>query len=508
MTALISLLIADPDLDSAALSRTLASVRRQGTVRCDVLVARPRTVGDDAEPVPHGHDVRVMLVDLGSTPAADRTALLLQTALSAARTTYAGVLAPGDELEPGALAACLHLLRARPVDVLYTDEQYAGPGGGIVTKPGWSSHYLESYPYLGRLCLVRTELLRDADAFAPGHPGLEEWDAALRVTERTASVAHLPVIAVTRPSAPSGGSERVAVATVTEHLERSGAPGWVEAAASAPGVVVWRSVGDQPLVSIVVPTAGTVRDVHGESRRLVTNALTSVRDRTTYPHWEVVVVTGDNTAPEVEDELSALLGDRVRFTRLDGPFNFSRAINEGARLARGELLLLLNDDTEVIEPRWLERMVSVIQDPGVGAVGAKLVLENGLIQHVGVVMGEHLVPQHPFVFEQDVDDRAGAKTLDRDYIAVTGACLLTRLDLFTQVGGLTEALPLNFNDVDYCLKVGAAGYAVVATPFAVLAHYESSTRTPQLTAHDQAFLERHWTLRLAADPHIAFRSDR
>ncbi|KQY47486.1 glycosyltransferase [Cellulomonas sp. Root137] len=508
MTVPISLLIADPDLDSARLARTLDSVRRQAPATCDVVVARPRTADHAAPALEHGSHVRVMLVDLGTTPPPDVRALLLQTALSAARTTYAGVLEPGDELEPGVLAACRHLLHERPVDVLYTDEQYAGEGGGIVTKPGWSPHYLESYPYLGRLCLVRTAVLREVGAFAPGHDGLEEWDAALRVTESTTSIAHLPVIAVTRPAPPATGTERGSVAVVTEHLARTSVAGWAEAALPAPGVHVWRTIDPEPLVTLVVPTAGTVREVRGAARRLVTNSLTSVRDLTTYERWEVVVVTGPNTAPEVQGELTALLGDRVRFAYVDGPFNFSRAVNEGARHARGDLLLLLNDDTEVLEPRWLERMVSVAQDPTVGAVGAKLLLEDGLIQHVGVVMGEGLVPAHAFAFEADADDRAGAKTLDHDYVAATGACLLTRTDLFGRLGGLTEALPLNFNDVDYCLKVGSAGYGVVVTPFARLAHYESSTRTPALTAQDQAFLERHWTLRMAADPHVAFRSDR
>ncbi|KQR16695.1 glycosyltransferase [Cellulomonas sp. Leaf334] len=508
MTVPISLLIADPTLDSVAVARTLASVRRQAPATCDVVIARPRSADHDAAPLEHGSHVRVMLVDLGSTPTEDVTSVLLLSALRAARTTYVGVLAPGDELEPGVLVACRDLLRSRPVDVLFTDEQYGGEGGGIVTKPGWSPHYLESYPYLGRLCLVRRELLLEVGAFSPGHGGLEEWDAALRVTERTRSISHLPVIAVTRPAVPGVGTERAAVATVTEHLDRTGVTGWAEAGSPAPGVRVWRTIADEPLVTVVVPTAGTVREVRGQDRRLVTNALTSLRDRTTYDRWEVVVVTGPNTAPEVRDELTALLGDRVRFAPVDGPFNFSRAVNEGARHARGDLLLLLNDDTEVLEPRWLERMVSVLQDPAVGAVGAKLVLEDGLIQHVGVVMGERLVPAHAFAFEADVDDRAGAKTLDRDYIAVTGACLLTRTELFQRVGGLTESLPLNFNDVDYCLKVGGAGYDVVGTPFALLAHYESSTRTPVLTEEDQLFLERWWTLRLAADPHVAFRSDR
>lgn len=512
MTPRISLLIAARAGDTPALAMTLTSIRRQAAQGCDVVVAAPLgqlTLPNDE--TPSGAE-RYVEVETTAVPAAHVTAALLASALEAADGTYCAVLAPGDELEPGALDACLHMLDGlASIDVLYTDEQWPGTGSsGIFSKPHWSPHYLESYPYLGRLCLARTALLRAAGGFRPGFGGAEEWDAALRVTEGPTMVRHLPVVAVTRLAPPATDAESVdaGIRAVREHLARTGSSGTVEPIVGTAGVRVWRTIDDTPRVTIIVPTAGAVRQVRDQSVRLVVNALSSLSTLTTYPHWDVVVVTGPNTPDEVHDEVAAVLGERVRFTHLDGPFNFARAINEGARHAGGDLLLLLNDDTEVLEPRWLERLVSVIQEPTVGVVGAKLVFEDGGIQHVGVMMGEGLVPAHGYAFEADDDDRFGAKRVDRDFSAVTGACLLTRLDLFRRVGGLTEALPLNFNDVDYCLKVGAAGFAVVCTPFAKLAHYESSTRTPELTSREEAFLQRWWALRLSTDPHIEFRSDR
>lgn len=520
MKPVISLLVVAPDDESAqpALTRTLQSVERQGRGPWEVLVGTDAPAPDLSDQV-RGVHVRVVTVEPSANPSEeDRHAHLLDAALSDAGGTWSAVLGAGDELEPGTLAACAELLTARPTtDVLTTDEQWSGPEGHVVTaKPRWSPHRLEAHPYLGRPCLLRTEALRAVGGFRPGTPGVEEWDAGLRTTERRSGevppdVRHLPFVGLSRAAAPDTGPvvRAAAVRVVQEHLDRVGTDATVEPAEPAPGVRVWRRLPEPPpLVTLVVPTAGTIRDVRGRARRLVTAALTSVRDRTTYPAWEVVVVTGPNTAPQVEPELRAVLGDRVRFTHVDGPFNFSRSVNAGASLARGELLLLLNDDTEVVEPRWLERMVSVLQDPQVGAVGAKLLHDDGTVQHVGIVVGDGLVPAHAYVFEPDGPDRAGAKTLDQDVVAVTGACLLTRTALYRRVGGLTEELPLNFNDVDLCLKIGAEGLGVVCTPAAVLLHHESSTRRPELRPEDQEFLERHWRLRLADDPAIAFRSER
>jgi len=508
MKPTVSVLLLPGDSEPGALARTVSSLVRQRERAWELILCAPEPEATGAHDAEQGADPRIRVL----APEELKDTYPMQAALAAARGDYIVVLEAGDEVEPGGLDGCLQYLSERPeTDVLYTDEQWPGAGAeGIFTKPGFSRHYLEGFPYTGRLCLIRTALAREVGGVRTELQDAAEWDLALRVTDRTTKVVHLPIVAVRRASAPPLGEATMAAGAraVADHLARTGATGVVEASDEPAGLRVWRSIVGEPWVSIVVPTAGTVREVRGNRRRLVTNALRSVLERTTYRHWDVVVVTGPNTAPEVHDELVETLGDRVQFTHVDGPFNFSRSINEGARLARGEHLLLLNDDVEVLEPRWLERMVSVIEEPTVGAVGAKLLFEDGRIQHVGVVMGEGLLPTHGYIFEQDCGDRFGAKDLDGDYLAVTGACLLTRLDLFQRVGGLTESLPLNFNDIDYCLKVAAAGSAVVCTPFATLTHYESSTRKPSLTTAEKAFIRRSWALRLVADRHVEFRRDR
>ncbi len=273
------------------------------------------------------------------------------------------------------------------------------------------------------------------------------------------------------------------------------------------GVHTWWEVAEPPLVSIVIPTAGGRREVRGADRVLVEACLRSLVDVTVGVPWEVVLVTSAHTPPEVVERCRVIVGDRLTVTPVAGDFNFSTSVNEGARLARGELVLLLNDDIEVVEPHWLERMVSVIHEPDVGIVGAKLLFDDGLLQHVGVSFDDAGRPIHVMGSEADDAGRFGSKTLDIDYTAVTGACLLTTADLYARVGGFSEDLPLNFNDVDFCLKVRALDLAVVCTNTAVLHHYESSTRGHASTVAEYGFLDRHWGLRRRLDPHVQYRSD-
>lgn len=484
MSPRVSVVIPGADGDAAVL-RTVASIRSQ-----------------------HDDDVEVILGGNRGYVLGEETARLLEAGRKRATGDFIGVLGPGDELEPGALAAVLMMLDHRTdLDVLYTDEQWAAAAAaGIATKPDYSPHYLAGYPYLGRLCLVRADVVTSAGGFRPGFEGVEEWDLHLRVAELTDRIGHLPVVAVTRAAPPRTDqrAQTSARRAVEARLARSGHAGTVEATPVPLGMRIWWAPDDPPLVSIVIPTAGGRRTVDGQDLLLVEHCVESLL-QTTYERWELVLVTSEHTPPTVVPRIRELVGDRLVHAPIAGSFNFSASINEGARLARGEHLLLLNDDTAVCEPRWLERMVSVATGDGVGAVGAKLLFGNGTIQHVGVIMDDEGVPIHALGSERDGLGRFGTKELDVDYLAVTGACLLTPVDVFCEVGGFSEDLPLNYNDVDYCLKVGGRGLAVVSTPFARLFHYASSTRGETIQSWEQDWLDRHWPLRLSADPHVEFR---
>jgi GT2 family glycosyltransferase len=511
-TPIVSLILADGD--AASLAVTVSTVfRDRMDSRWEVVLAgthEPSVLQAFSNTAPAG---RLRWVQVApAEDAADAPGLALQGALEACTGSYVGVLGAGDIVEPGVLPAVVEYLEGRPlVDVLYTDEQWPGTGvEGIFTKPGWNPEYLLGLSYLGRLCLVRRKQLLSCGGFRTGTAGVEEWDAHLRVTEAGAVVEHIPAVGLTRSAAPvvTADSKRAAVGILQAHFRRIEVEALVEPAELPGSVRSWRSIQGKPLVSVIIPTIGGRRHVRGEDVRLVTNCVRSLLRSTTYDNWELVLVTSKDTPPAAIDEVASIAGQRLSVAPVDGAFNFSRSINEGARVARGELLLLLNDDTEVIEPRWLERMVGVAQDPTIGAVGAKLLFEDLRIQHLGVVYNDIWQPAHAFEFEADGGAHFGMGNLDLDYLAVTGACLLTPRHVFVELGGLTADLPLNFNDVDYCFKVIRSGRRVVSTPFAKLHHYESSTREAHVEPSEMAYLRTHWRSIAYEDPYTNLREVR
>lgn len=505
MSAALSLLLdAGDDLDAALAGIASTELVRPVRDGSELLVATRRPTG---RPLPW---VRELVLD-DPDPARRLDALL-----AAATGTWVAVLGAGDRLEPGALEAVGERLRATPdADVLYTDEQWPATGAdGIFTKPRWSPEYERGIDYLGRLCAVRRDLALAVGGFAggadgPAPAGALEWDLHLRCVERTDRVGHLPVVAVTRASAPpvDDATWDAGVAAVARHVARTGQDATTSRSSYPGGVVVERRVPQPPLVSVVVPTGGGRRVVRGTEELLVERCVRGLVEGTDHPAWELVLVTSQGTDPSVAATVRAIAGeDRVTVVDVPGTFNFSRSVNHGVAAARGELVLLLNDDVEPIEPGWLTRMVSVAADPAVGAVGARLVLEDGRLQHVGIVANDDWVASHVLMFEPDGRTHFGLGVLDADFDAATGACLLLRRDLYAEVGGLDEDLPLNFNDVDLCFKVRRAGLRVVVTPLAHLHHYESSTREAALRDDELAHMERFWRWLTWSDPWVNTRS--
>jgi GT2 family glycosyltransferase len=230
----------------------------------------------------------------------------------------------------------------------------------------------------------------------------------------------------------------------------------------------------------------------------------SVLETTTYPDFDVLVVADTPTPPEVHRALVDLAPATVRVVDYPYPFNYSAKINFGAVRARADLLLTLNDDIEVITPDWLETMVAMLE-PDVGMVGAKLLYEDGSIQHLGLHVGRGDVLH---VGEGEPAEATGPFAdylVDREVSGVTGACALVPRHAFEEVGGLSPALPVNFNDVDFGFKLLDAGYRILVTPHAVLHHFESRTRPRRALPNEVEALRRRWSHRLASDDYWRHR---
>ena len=257
------------------------------------------------------------------------------------------------------------------------------------------------------------------------------------------------------------------------------------------------------MVSVVVPSIGSAGTVHDAERVFVVEAVRSVL-ATVGPDvaLEVIVVSGREMPADVERglvELGGGPGGAVRCVPYGDVFNFSATVNLGAAHARGEYVLLLNDDTEAVGPGWLERMLDAAASPGVGAVGARLLFEDGTLQHAGHTYRTSL-DHVGFGLPGDSAGRTGILRRRREVAGVTAACMLTPMRVYEQVGGFSTAFPGNYNDVDYCMKVRAAGHRIVYEPDAVLWHFESRSRVAGIRPEEIDLIQRRWLSELVDDP--------
>jgi GT2 family glycosyltransferase len=454
-------------------TRTVASLERQGFPTFELL--------------------RVTAAD---TPSIQRT-------VRGARGEFVMFLSSGDSLEPHSFAAVDAAL-TDDVDLLYTDEDVLdGPiHRDPFYKPDWSPDRLRNQHYTGRLAVYRRTVLEDVGGVRPEAGTAFEFDVTLRVGEQARRVVHLPDAVYHRATPTPTGSEFTsdAIRMIEEALRRTSAHLRVEPGDALPKLLP--ALRENPSVSIVIPTAGVRRHVRGTYCSLIENCVRALVERSTYTNYEIVCVYDPQTDGGTLGVLRDLAGDRLRLVEYTLPFNFSQKINLGAVHSDGDFLLLLNDDTETRTPSWIEHMLAFALDDGVGAVGAKLLFGDNRVQHAGVVLyGGN--PGHPF-YGYPADHSGYHSNLEvvTNSLAVTAACMLVRRANFDLVGGFAGVFPRNYNDVDFCLKLHAKGLRNVFTPYAVLSHYESSSRGMRpVEPEERLFLEERWGTQLAHDPY-------
>ena len=458
-------------------------------------------------------DPRIRQVRL---PTSGHICAASNAALAMATGDYVVTLDHDDVLPRHALAEVARALRARPeTDFLYSDEDKLDEAGARCEphfKPDWSSDLFRSYMYTCHLLVLRRSLVMEVGGFREGLEGAQDYDLVLRAIERSPHIFHLPkVLYHWRKSPGSTASAQQAKLwavqagrrALEEHVARTG----VEAEVShgmAPGLYRVRyKISNRPRVSLVVLAGGGTRDVGGRQIDLLANTIRSIVRKTTYREYELVVVDSGLLPPESVQVLQSVPHRRLSFPH-DGPFNFSRKVNFAVSEAAGPHVVLLNDDLEVIASEWLTAMLEFSQQPEIGAVGARLLFPDGRLQHVGMLVGVGGVAAHPLhMFPGSHTGYFGSAITVRNCSAVTAACLMTRKAVFEEVGGFDEGLAIDFNDVDFCLKIRRAGYRIVYTPYAQLYHLESSSIGGRI--QNPAELERmrlRWTDELTAgDPY-------
>lgn len=384
-----------------------------------------------------------------------------------------------DELAPFALAAVA--LESANVDLLYTDEDKIDEDGKHFDphcKPSWNPELLLGQNYLSHLTVIRRSVVAQAGGLRSGFDGSQDHDLVLRVTAAIAPerIRHIPLVAyhwraIEGSTALAPGEKSYTEdASVRALADRLGSD-WAVSVADAPTAYRCTPPLDQfPLVSIIIPTRDRVD--------LLNQCIDSLL-RTTYPAFEILIADNDSAEPETHTWLEAFEnGHDHRVVPAPGPFNYSKVNNIAAEAAKGELVLLLNNDTEVIDPGWLATMVRWALQPGVGAVGAKLLYPNDTIQHAGVVLGLGGLAGHGQLHEPaESTGYFNRLAITHEVGAVTGACLLTWKATWDQLDGLDENLAVAFNDVDYCLRVRhEAHQRILWVPEALLYHHESVSR--------------------------------
>ncbi len=449
------------------------------------------------------------LVENGGISAATNAAVALADA------PFVAFLDHDDELAPHALATVARTLESRPeADMCYSDEDKIDAGGerfDPLFKPEWSPDLLLSFAYTCHLTVVRRSLLDELGGLRSQFDGSQDYDLALRASERARQIVHIPEVLYHWRSLPGSAASDTSDAVakpwayeagrraIEDALERRGEPGEVTEMEQFPGRYhVRRQLRSRPRVSVIIP----FRD----EPALLQTCTSSLRSAPGYDNFELVLVDNGSELPETAallDELAAQ--PDVRIVPAPGPFNWAAINNRAAEEASGDVLLFSNNDIEARVEGWMHAMLGHAERAEVGAVGARLLYPDGAIQHAGVVVGLGGIAGH--VLRGLPGTYPGYNSMaiqTRNCSVVTGACMMTRRDVFESVGGFDERLPVAFNDVDYCLKLGEQGLVVVYAPLAELTHHESRSRGHTDDVAETARILERWGQAIAeGDPYVS-----
>ena len=492
---LVSVILPVHNPDPAWISEAVQSVRDQTYDNWELCIADDHSTRDGVTELLRmlaSSEPRIKLAlreTNGGISAASNSALQL------AEGEFIALLDHDDRFEPHALHMLVERLQKRPdLDFIYSDEDKVSVGGERVEpffKPDWSPELLLSLNYITHMVIIRRSLVDAAGVFRSEMDGAQDFDLFLRCTELTSNIAHVPEVLYTwrkvassvalsseaKPWAYAAGLRALQDATC-----RRGLDAVVEDGPYLGTYSLHRALPGAPSVTVIIPT----RDRPDLLRR----CLDSIERQTTYPAYSVCVVDNDSRMAATH----ALFEERrLHVVTAPGPFNYSRIVNRGVAAAGSDFVVLLNNDTTIRTPGWLEALLEQAIAQDVGAVGARLVFPDGRPQHEGITIdsGPGLGPTNLRVPRAFLDLTVNMP-VPRDVSAVTAACMMVRTELWRHLGGFDESLAVAYNDVDFCLRVQKEGYRVIYTPRAEVEHVEGASRGPLHPAGDEALFAERW----------------
>ncbi len=511
-TPLISILMPAYDTDKDLLNKAIVSVKKQIYPNWELII------NDDASP---SGSLEALVMKCAEGDSRIRFNRMEKNSNISAATNVAAEMARGeyfffmdhdDTLEENALFAVVKCLNQDPeLDIIYSDDDKISMDDVRYDpqfKPDYSPELLLSYMYFSHIFVVRNSLFHAVGGCRKGYEGAQDYDFALRVTEKTDKIAHIPEVLYHWRAAPNSTAlssdtkpkslERGRKA-VEDAIKRRGLP----AKAVMPDFAEKAKIGiysleysseDYPQISIIIPTKNHL-DV-------LKRCLDSIEQKTDYPNYEIILVDNGSDEKGVREYYASLPHKVVWCDNVNGKFNFSHMVNCGVANSNGEYIVLLNNDTEVITSSWLKDLLVYMQIPGVGITGCKLLYADGTVQHAGVVMKMfNGIAGHAFKLIPDWDGGylSYANTA-RNYTAVTAAAFMTTRKIYEEAGLFDEEhFSVSFNDVDFCLRVRKLGYRVVFSPRAKLYHHEGKSRGVEQSGYysdpkEEYYLISRWGL--------------
>jgi glycosyltransferase involved in cell wall biosynthesis len=512
----ISVVMPTYNADPAWLTEAIDSVRNQIYPHWELCIADDASTNNEIRLLLERYaqkDARIRIVlrdENGHISAASNSALALVS------SDWVALLDHDDLLAPHALYfVAKEIIRHPEARLIYSDEDKIDARGhrqDPYFKCDINIDLFYSHNMICHLGVFQKRLLDEIGGFRVGFEGAQDYDLALRCLERIGveSIVHIPRVLYhwrvhAASTAASGEAKPYALLAgeraLNEHFERRGIDGSVEATPIGYRAR-YRLPEKRPLVSLIIPTRNGFN--------LMKQCIDSILEKTTYTRYEIIVIDNGSDEKVTLEYLQSLnAAENIRVIRDERPFNYSALNNMAVSIANGEIVGLINNDIEVISETWLEETVSLAIQPGVGAVGAKLLYPDGKVQHAGVITGIGGVAGHAHkFFTRDSYGYFSRNAVISSFSAVTAACLIIRKAIYQQVGGLNEVdLTIAFNDVDFCLRVRKAGYRNVWTPYAELFHHESATRgsenNPEKVARfnrEIFYMQSRWGDSLNRDP--------
>lgn len=484
---LISVLVPVYNTPESFLKQMIQSVRAQTYGNWELCIANAnpgnKEVGDILR-IASEKDQRIRVTDV---PENEGIAQNTNAALKIASGEYVGLLDHDDLLTKDALYEVVKALNQQEKpEMLYSDEdkvttdltEHFQP----YMKPDFNLDLLRSNNYICHFFVAKKSLIEDVGAFRGEFNGAQDYDLILRCSEKAAGIAHIPRILyhwrVHKASTADNPASKMYAfdagkRAIEEHLKRCRQDGEVSHAKDLGYYRVKYKVKGSPLVSIIIPNKDEVESLD--------KCLQSI-EKSTYKNYEIIVVENNSVKDETFAYYKKIGAKGVKVVYWEKGFNYSAINNYGASYAKGDYLLLLNNDVEVITPDWLEEMLGNCQRKEVGIVGVKLYYPDDTVQHAGIIVGIGGVAGNIFVgLPRRYTGYFHKASVQQDLSAVTAACMMVKRSVYEAVKGLDEKLQVAFNDVDFCLRVRKAGYLVVYNPYAELYHYESKTRGPEDT---------------------------